>query len=117
MQKKTRMVLQIAVVAILAAMLSGTSALGANTDTNVKEAAVAVKGLSCTVCAQRLQKVLAKLPGAQRAEVQLEKGKAIIDFNPATKVTDNQIQQTVRDAGFVPGKIEWRRTERRGGLS
>lgn len=72
-----------------------------------KQAVVQVKGLSCPLCVHRLQQVLTKLPGATKANVSLEKGQAVIDFSGA-HAGDPQIAQSIRDAGFVPGRIEWR---------
>lgn len=73
-----------------------------------KQAVVPVKGMACSACARRLQKVLSKLPGVEKAEVQLEKEQAILTVLADSKVSDGQIEKTVRDAGFVPGKVEWR---------
>jgi len=73
-----------------------------------KQALVPVKGMACSACARRLQKVLSKLPGVEKAEVQLEKEQAILTFLADSKASDKQIEETVRNAGFVPGKIEWR---------
>ncbi len=75
-----------------------------------KRAVIQVRGLSCPVCAHRLEKVLVKLPEAKSAKVSLKKGQAVVTFAPTANVTDQQLSQTVRDAGFVPGKIEWRKT-------
>ena len=77
----------------------------------VKAAVVQVKGLSCPICVHRLEKVLSKLPGAAKAEVSLDKGQAVIEFGSRANVPDKQIAQTIRDAGFVPGKIEWREVQ------
>src|SRR5713226_8951936 len=74
----------------------------------VRQAVVQVKGLSCPICVHRLEKVLSKLPGAAKAKVSLDKGQAVIDFGSSAEVPDKQIAQTILDAGFVPGKIEWR---------
>lgn len=72
-----------------------------------KQAVVAVKGMACSACAHRLQKVLSKIGGVEKAEVRFEKEQALLVFAPDAKVTDKQIEETVRNAGFVPGKIEW----------
>jgi copper chaperone CopZ len=72
-----------------------------------KQAVVAVKGMACSACGHRLQKVLSKLGGVEKVEVRFEKEQAILVFAPDARVTDNQIKETVRNAGFVPGKIEW----------
>ena len=73
-----------------------------------KQAVVAGKGMACQACAHRLQKVLAALPEAKAARVNLEKGEAVIDFTGGAKVADEQTRKTVRGAGFVPERIEWR---------
>ena len=106
-QKSHRLFWTTAIVGmIVAAANTGVSAAPAP-DTSEKTAVVAVKGLSCPLCARRLQKVLSALPGAHGAKVELAKEKAVIDFAADTKTTDEQIAKTVRDAGFIPGKIEW----------
>lgn len=78
-----------------------------------KEPVVAVKGMARSACAYRLQKVLSKMAGVEKAEVQLEKEQATLVLAPNAKVTDKQIAEKVRNAGFVPGKIEWRSVSRK----
>lgn len=73
-----------------------------------RQAVVAVKGMACSACAHRLQKVLSKMPGVEKAEVRLEKEQAILLLAAEAKISDKQIEETVRNAGFVPGAIEWR---------
>ncbi len=88
---------------------AGSTMLAADASrSGAKQAVVAVKGLACPVCAHRLQKVLKALPGAEDAKVELAKNEAVIDFASDSKITNQQIQDKVKDAGFVPGKIEWR---------
>lgn len=69
---------------------------------------VAVNGMSCPFCAYGVKKHLSALPGVKSVQVELAKGKAIVEFSPEAKVTDEQIQKAVRAAGFTPGKIEWK---------
>ena len=88
-------------------LLANKPAAWGNTPPAGKQAVVTVKGLSCPVCVRRLEKVLSALPGAQSAKVELTKGEAVIDFAPEAKIKDEQIQKTVRDAGFVPGNLRW----------
>lgn len=73
-----------------------------------KQAVVTVQGMQCPFCAYGIQKQLKKLPGAKSVEVELGQNQAIVTFEPDAKVTDADIQQAVRKAGFTPGKIEWR---------
>lgn len=73
-----------------------------------KQAVIEIKGMSCPFCAYGAKKHLLTLPGAKKVDMTLGKDQAIVDFAPDSKVTDDQIRKAVRDAGFTPGKIEWR---------
>lgn len=73
-----------------------------------KQAVVTVQGMQCPFCAYGIKKHLAKLPGAQKVEVELAKNQAIVTFADDEKVGDKEIQQAIRNAGFTAGKIEWR---------
>ncbi len=73
-----------------------------------KQAVVTVQGVQCPFCAYGVQKQLKKLPGVTGVDVELAKNQAIVTFAPDAKVTDADIQQAIRKAGFTPGKIEWK---------
>lgn len=73
-----------------------------------KQAVVTVQGMQCPFCAYGIQKQLKKLPGATKVDVELAKNQAIVTFAPDAKVSDADIQQAIRKAGFTPGKIEWK---------
>lgn len=73
-----------------------------------KQAVVTVEGMQCPFCAYGIQKQLKKLQGVKSVEVELEKNQAVVTFEPEAKVTDKDIQQAIRKAGFTPGKIEWK---------
>lgn len=49
-------------------------------DGGCTRAALSVDGLVCDVCASRTQRALTELPGATRAEVDLESGAATVEF-------------------------------------
>lgn len=90
-------------------LLAGTSGAAAQGPAGGrKQAAVTVQGMQCPFCAYGIKKHLAKIPGVTRVDVELAKNQAIVTFAPDAKVTDAQIQQAIRKAGFTPGKIEWR---------
>ncbi len=72
------------------------------------QAVVTVKGMQCPFCAYGIRKHLTKLPGANKVEVELAKSQAIVTFAADATVTDEQIQEAVRKAGFTAGTIEWR---------
>lgn len=73
-----------------------------------KQAVIAVKGLACPFCVHGLKKQLRRLPGVKNIDVSLGRGQAVVTFDGASKVTNQQIARAVRKAGFTPGKIEWR---------
>ncbi len=85
-----------------------SAAFAAPATSTGRQAVVEIKGMSCPFCAYGAKKHLLTLPGAQKVEMTLGKDQAIVDFAPDSKVTDDQIRKAVRDAGFTPGKIEWR---------
>lgn len=92
----------------LAGAMALTTASAVAADSEFKLAVVEVKGMACSACAHRLEKVLRKLPDAKNAKVELEKEQATITFAAETKVKDETVKETIRQAGFVPGKLEWR---------
>ena len=93
--------LAMAALALVALPRAATAATGAQ-----KQVVVAIKGMSCPVCAHHLQTLLEKLPGARKATVSLKTGRAVVSFGTNVTVSDAQIEQKIRDAGFVPGKIQ-----------
>lgn len=60
---------------------------------------VKVGGMSCQGCVKSITKVLLELPGVSKAEVSLERGEAVIDYD-AGKVGRDMIKQAIDDAGF-----------------
>jgi len=56
-----------------------------------------IQGMSCQHCVNRVQKALEAVPGVTSAEVTI--GKAIVIFD-AAKVTQDIIQQAIKDAGY-----------------
>jgi len=93
--------LTLAALGLLAAT-SGTAAQGPAGGR--KQAAVTVQGMQCPFCAYGIKKHLAKIPGVTRVDLELAKNQAIVTVAPEAKVTDTQIQQAIRKAGFTPGQ-------------
>ncbi len=58
-----------------------------------------VKGMSCGGCVKSVTNVLQGLPGVAKAEVSLEKGEAVVDYD-AGKVGREQMAAAIADAGF-----------------
>lgn len=73
-----------------------------------RQAVVAVNGMSCSFCAYVVKKHLSALPGVKSVQVELARGEAIVEVEPWGRLTDEQIRKAVREAGFTPGKIEWK---------
>lgn len=73
-----------------------------------RQAIVTVQGMQCPFCAYGIQKHLKKLTGVKSVEVELVKNQAIVTLEPDAKVTDEDIEQAIRKAGFTPDKIEWK---------
>ncbi len=60
---------------------------------------IKVDGMTCGGCSGSVTRVLSELPGVAKAEVTLEPGQAIVDFNPA-EVTREALCAAIDDAGF-----------------
>lgn len=102
-----KLVMSILVVTALALVASTFSAAAQAPAGDGNQAVVTVQGMQCPFCAYGIKKHLAKLAGVTRVDVELAKNQAIVTVAPDAKVTDAQIQQAIRKAGFTPGKIEW----------
>ena len=61
---------------------------------------IEVPGMHCAHCSARAEKCLLAVPGVKKADVSLEKGTAQVTV-AAGKVTAEQLEQAVRQAGFV----------------
>lgn len=107
-----RLVISVVVVMALGLVASTFSAAAQAPAGEQKQAVITVRGMQCPFCAYGIKKHLAKVPGATRVDVELAKNQAIVTFLPDAKVTDAQIQQAVRNAGFTAGAIEWRASKR-----
>lgn len=65
-----------------------------------------VNGMSCPFCAYGVRKELLTIPGVKDVRVNLGKSQAIVTVKPGARVTDQQISQAIREAGFSPGPIK-----------
>ena len=64
----------------------------------MKEACLRIKGMHCTGCSSRLEKVLNNLDGV-KAQVSFEDKKAIVEYDD-TKTSLDDIKEAIVDAGF-----------------
>ena len=65
----------------------------------MKEVSLKIKGMHCTGCSTRLEKVLNNQEGVEKAEVSFEDGKAEIKYDE-NQIKIEEIKETIEDAGF-----------------
>ena len=65
----------------------------------MKEISLKIKGMHCTGCSTRLEKVLNNQDGVEKAKVSLEDAKADITFDE-NEIGLNEIKEAISDAGF-----------------
>ena len=58
-----------------------------------------VTGMSCGGCVKSITGILAALPGVARAEVSLEQGRAVVEFE-AEQVDRAELVEAIESAGF-----------------
>jgi len=65
------------------------------------EITVIVGGMTCQGCVHSVKKVLESIPGVEQARVSLERGQAIVSFDP--EQTDVQaFKAAITAAGYEP---------------
>ena len=65
----------------------------------MKEIELKIKGMHCTGCSTRLEKVLNNQDGVEKAKISLEDAKADITFDE-NEIGLNEIKEAISDAGF-----------------
>ena len=58
-----------------------------------------VRGMHCSSCAQRVERVLGKVKGVTAAKVDLAKELAVVDYVPGS-ANEETLKQAVRAIGF-----------------
>lgn len=66
----------------------------------------AIKGMTCAVCARRVEKAISELQGISKAEVNLATEKASVELQSPGAVSAEQIQQAVQEAGYEAYPIQ-----------
>ncbi len=66
---------------------------------------VTILGMSCPFCAYGVQQKLQKLEGVTDLEVVLETGLATLTLEEDADISNEQLQETVKKAGFEVAKI------------
>lgn len=88
-------------LAFLAALFVGSLALSAQSRT----VEVEVKGLSCPFCAYGLEKHFQELDGVLSVSIDIKKGLMTLSIRDDMELSTETIEETVKKAGFTPGKI------------
>jgi len=78
-------------------MSQGT--LAADVDAGGEECVLDVTGMTCASCVAHVTKTAAALPGVRKADVNLARGRAVVEFDPA-RVDPGQIAQAISHAGY-----------------
>ena len=65
----------------------------------MEQVTIKVGGMSCGGCVKNVTGALTALDGVQNAVVSLERGEAVVEFDPA-KLDRAQLAQAIDDAGF-----------------
>jgi copper chaperone len=65
----------------------------------MSQTVIKVSGMSCGGCVKSITRALIALPGVTKAEVSLERARAVIDYDPG-KVSQPTLVQAIEDAGF-----------------
>lgn len=66
---------------------------------STKETTLQITGMTCAACSSRIERVLNKMDGIERATVNLALEKSMITFDPAV-VSVEDIQKKIRDLGY-----------------
>lgn len=77
-------------------MLWSLAALAADTQYVMR-----VDGLACPYCAYGIEKKLKQIEGVEKIDVDLEKGLVTVDVREGVALTEPQMVQLFKDAGFT----------------
>ncbi|MFQ5487244.1 MAG: heavy-metal-associated domain-containing protein [Gammaproteobacteria bacterium] len=77
-------------------LLWSSLALGAG-----KQYDLRVDGLSCPFCAYGIEKKLKKTEGVETVDIDLKRGVVVVKAREGVKLTEPQMKQLVKDAGFT----------------
>lgn len=65
----------------------------------MKKVTLSIKGMSCNHCKMRVEKTLKALDGVANVSVDLEAGRADVEYNPAG-VSEDELIAAVSSAGY-----------------
>ncbi len=97
------------------AIMGGFRLAGMNTTTASSTVDLGVGGMTCASCVARVEKALQKVPGVDRAAVNLATESARVHFVGDAGELGPLLRRAVRDAGYEPRAAEAALAEREGG--
>lgn len=59
-----------------------------------------INGMVCSFCVQGIEHKLLKLPATESVSVDIQKHRVNITLRKGSTISDNQLRQVIRDAGF-----------------
>ena len=74
-------------------------------DQDLRQIGVTILGMSCPFCAYGVEQKLKKLDGVEDLKVVLETGLATLTLEEGADISNELLQETVKDAGFEVAKI------------
>ena len=80
-------------------MTAPTTAATTEPQTDRRQAALAVDGMTCASCVSHVEKAAGKVAGVDACEVNLARGRAVVKFDPH-QTSPQAIAQAITDAGY-----------------
>ncbi len=103
---KQLLILATLIVFALSATISAQSETKSD-ETKVETKTYSVEGMTCQGCVSSVERKLGKIDGVQKYEVDLEKGEAVVEFDPE-KVKSEDIEKEFEDTSY---KVTVKETE------
>ncbi|MDD2534621.1 MAG: heavy metal translocating P-type ATPase [Eubacteriales bacterium] len=75
------------------------------TDSELKQVAIPIGGMTCAACSARVEKQVSKLTGVSQSSVNIGTEKGVFTYNPAV-IRLSQIKAAIKKAGYEPLEIE-----------
>ncbi len=75
------------------------------TEQSLQQVTLQVKNMSCGMCQYTVENALKQVEGVKSAKVDMEKGIAVVSFDPA-KVGSGDLAKAVSDAGYPASVID-----------
>ena len=73
---------------------------------HAEEVTITVKGMVCSFCAQGIKKTFEKIEEVKSVEVDLDKKFVKLDLKTDSKLSNDAIEASIKDAGYEVEKIE-----------